>query len=94
MLESRPASTPAVESNQRAPRWQTWLILACVVLALAIVDEVRTSRLQSTVLARYAAQLTYDIGARPELLGSYSPAAVRTISSLATPACPNSRIGS
>ena len=35
------------------------------MLALAIVDEVRTSRLQSTVLARYAARLTYDIGPGP-----------------------------
>ena len=65
MLESRPASTPPVGSNQRSPRWRTWLILLCALLALAVVDEVRTSRLQSSVLTRYAAQLTYDIGAGP-----------------------------
>ena len=65
MLESRPASIPAVGSNQRSLRWRTWLILFCTLLALAIVDEVRTSRLQSSFLTRYAAQLTYDIGAGP-----------------------------
>ena len=65
MLESRPASTPSVGSNQRSPRWRTWLILLCALLALALVDEVRTSRLQSSFLTRYAAQLTYDIGAGP-----------------------------
>ena len=58
MLESRPASTPPVGSNQRSPRWRTWLIFVCALLALAVVDEVRTSRLQSSVLTRYAAQLT------------------------------------
>ena len=65
MLESHPASIPPVGSNQRSPRWRTWLILLCALLALAIVDEVRTSRLQSSFLTRYAAQLTYDIGAGP-----------------------------
>jgi membrane peptidoglycan carboxypeptidase len=65
MLESHPASTPPVGSNQRAPRWRTWLILLCALLALAIVAEVRTSRLQSSVLTRYAARLTYDIGPGP-----------------------------
>ncbi len=39
--------------------------LRAALLALAIVDEVRTSRLQSSVLTRYAARLTYDIGAGP-----------------------------
>ena len=53
------------DTNQRSPRRQTWLILLCALLALAIVDEVRTSRLQSSVLTRYAARLTYDIGAGP-----------------------------
>lgn len=68
MLESRPASTPPVGSNQRSPRWRTWLILLCgllALLALATVDEVRTSRLQSSVLTRYAARLTWDIRAGP-----------------------------
>ena len=44
---------------------RTWLILLCALLALAIVDEVRTSRLQSSILTRYAARLTYDIDAGP-----------------------------
>ena len=65
MLESRPVSTPPVGSNQRAPRWRTWLILLCALLALAMVAEMRTSRLQSSVLTRYAARLTYDIGPGP-----------------------------
>jgi len=68
MLESRPASIPPVGSNQRSPRWRTWLILLCgllALLALATVDEVRTSRLQSSVLTRYAARLTWDIRAGP-----------------------------
>ena len=53
------------DTNQRSPRRQTWLILLCALLALAIIDEVRTSRLQSSILTRYAARLTYDIGAGP-----------------------------
>jgi membrane peptidoglycan carboxypeptidase len=65
MLESRPASIPPVGPNHRSPRWRTWLIFLCTVLALAIVYEVRTSRLQSSVLARYAARVTYDIGTGP-----------------------------
>jgi hypothetical protein len=39
------------------------MILLCALLA--IVAEVRTSRLQSSVLSRYAARLTYDIGPGP-----------------------------
>ena len=62
MPQLRPASTLSV-SSQRALRWWTWLIPLCALLA--IVAEVRTSHLQSIVLARYAARLTYDIGPGP-----------------------------
>ena len=62
MDQSRPASTLPV-SSQRALRWWTWVIPLFALLA--IVAEVRTSRLQSTILARYAARLTYDIGPGP-----------------------------
>ena len=65
MLESRPATTLPVGSNQRSPRRWTWPILLCAPLALAVIGEVRTSRLQSSVLARYAAGLTYEIDAGP-----------------------------
>src|SRR4051794_8656206 len=65
MLESRATSTAPVLSDQHSLRWRSWLIVLCVLLALAIIDEVRTSRLQSSVLTRYAARLTYDIGTGP-----------------------------
>jgi membrane peptidoglycan carboxypeptidase len=65
MLPSRPASFSSVGSKQRAPHWRAWLIFAFALLALALCDEVQTSRLQSSVLARYAARLTYDIGPGP-----------------------------
>src|SRR5262245_55963015 len=64
-MQSRPASTSTVDSRKRVSRWHAWLILACALLALAVIDELRTSRLQSSVLARYAARLTYDIGPGP-----------------------------
>jgi membrane peptidoglycan carboxypeptidase len=65
MLESRSVFTPLIGSSQRSPRWRASLILLCALLALAILDEVRTSRLQSSFLSRYAARLTYDVGAGP-----------------------------
>ena len=51
--------------NPRWPRRRTWLILLFALLALAAVGEVRTSRLQSSVLTRYASELTYAVGAGP-----------------------------
>jgi membrane peptidoglycan carboxypeptidase len=65
MVQSRPAPTSDGDSKQRARRWRAWLIAACLVLALAILDEARTSRLQSGVLAKYAARLTYHVAPGP-----------------------------
>jgi membrane peptidoglycan carboxypeptidase len=65
MLESHLTPAPSVGTHQRWPRRRTWLLVFCGLLALASVDELRTSRLQSSILARYAARLTYDIGAGP-----------------------------
>src|SRR5678815_3915727 len=64
MVRSRPGSTSSV-SSQRALRVSTWHTAICTLFTIALAAEVRTSRLQSFILARYAAQLTYDIGPGP-----------------------------
>jgi membrane peptidoglycan carboxypeptidase len=65
MDQSRSVSTPIAEIRRRPRRWTVALLLAGLLIGLSIVDEVRTSRLQSSLLAPYAARLTYDVGPGP-----------------------------
>jgi len=48
-------------STQRSARWPTLVILVVGVLASLVYQEVRTSAIQSWLLSRYAATLSYEI---------------------------------
>jgi membrane peptidoglycan carboxypeptidase len=65
MEQTRSASATVGEIRQRPRRWRLALFVVGLLLALAIVGEVRTSHLQSSLLAHYAARLTYDVGPGP-----------------------------
>lgn len=65
MPQSGPFQYQLGGRRRRVRRWLAWLIPAFTLLAIGFVYEARTSQIQSSVLARYAAHLTYDVAPGP-----------------------------